>query len=279
MPALVSYTRDGGGAAGVGVQVGDAVHATAYGTMAELIAAGPSAWAALSESALGDVVADARLAAPLARPGKMLFCGVNYRGHLDENPAAVLPKVPFFFSKFASAIVGPEAPIVLPTADGQVDYEVELAVVIGRTMRSVAPEAALDHVFGYTIANDVSARDVQFVDMQITLGKNPDTFCPLGPAIVTPDTFGDPQATALRTRVNGEERQSDTTDNMLFRVADLLAFVSSTITLDPGDIVTTGTPAGVGTFRDPPLWLAPGDVVEVEVDGIGTLRNPVVAGW
>jgi 2-keto-4-pentenoate hydratase/2-oxohepta-3-ene-1,7-dioic acid hydratase in catechol pathway len=247
--------------------------------MLDLIAAGPDAWAALRAAPLGDVVDGARIEAPLARPGKMLFCGVNYLGHLDENPNAVLPKVPFFFSKFASAIVGPEAPIVLPTKEGEVDYEIELAVVIGRTTRSVAVEDALDHVFGYTIANDVSARDVQFVDMQITLGKNPDTFSPLGPAIVTPDTLGDPQALALRTRVNGQERQRDTTDHMLFPVAELLAFVSRTITLDPGDIVTTGTPAGVGTFRDPPLWLKPGDVVEVEVDGIGTLRNPVVAGW
>jgi 2,4-diketo-3-deoxy-L-fuconate hydrolase len=275
--ALVTY-QAGDGAA-VGVLADGQVHATGHTDMRELIASGPEAWAALSGAGLGPAVPGARLLAPLPAPGKLLFCGVNYPGHLEENPGAVLPETPFFFSKLPSAVIGPEAEIVIPSPENEVDYEVELAIVVGRRARRLTRENALDHVFGYTVVNDVSARDVQFKDSQITLGKNPDTFSPMGPAIVMADAIGDPQALGLRARVNGEERQSDMTSNMIFDIPRILEIVSATITLEPGDIVTTGTPAGVGCFRNPPLWLKPGDRVEVEVDGIGTLGNPVVGAW
>jgi 2-keto-4-pentenoate hydratase/2-oxohepta-3-ene-1,7-dioic acid hydratase in catechol pathway len=226
----------------------------------------------------GERVEPERLLAPL-RPGKMLFCGVNYPEHADENPDAVMPKEPFFFAKLPSAIVGPDEPIRIPSPDTQTDYEVELAFVIGSTARRVARDRALEHVFGYTVANDVSARDVQFRDMQITLGKNPDTFCPLGPWVVTADEIPDPSSLHVATYVNGEERQRGATASWLFDVPTLIEFLSRSITLEPGDLVTTGTPAGVAAFRDPPPWLAPGDEVAVEVDAIGRLTSPVQAGW
>lgn len=216
--------------------------------------------------------------APL-RPGKMLFCGVNFAEHAEENPAAVMPTEPFFFSKLPNAIVGPDAPIVIPAPENHLDYEVELAVVIGRRARHVPRERALAHVFGYTVTNDVSARDVQFKDSQITLGKNADSFAPLGPWVVTADEIDDPSQLHVATYVNGELRQQAATSGWLFDVPALIEFLSRTITLEPGDIVTTGTPAGVAAFRQPPPWLAPGDEVTVEVTEIGRLTNPVVAGW
>jgi 5-carboxymethyl-2-hydroxymuconate isomerase len=159
----------------------------------------------------------------------------------------------------------------------QVDWEVELAVVIGRRARRVPAERALDHVFGYTVANDVSARDLQFSDGQWLRGKSLDTFCPLGPVVVTADEVGDPQRLGLRCRVNGATVQESSTAEMLFGVAELVAFCSRAFTLEPGDVLLTGTPWGCGAFMDPPRFLAPGDVLETEVEGIGTLRNPVEA--
>ncbi len=220
-----------------------------------------------------------RLLAPIARPGKVLCAGVNYHSHKSENPDAVIPSRPFFFSKLPTAVIGPGEAIVVPERSSQVDYEVELAVIIGRCSKDLTPESALSAVFGYTVANDVSGRDIQFVDNQITLGKGLDTFCPLGPAVLTADEVPDPQALTVRSRVNGEQRQAESTANMVFSVAELLAAASRHITLEPGDVVTTGTPAGVGCFMRPPRFLAPGDTVEVEVEAIGVLANPVVAGW
>jgi 2-keto-4-pentenoate hydratase/2-oxohepta-3-ene-1,7-dioic acid hydratase in catechol pathway len=219
-----------------------------------------------------------RLLAPL-RPRQMLFCGVNYPDHAEENPNALMPTEPFFFSKLPSAVVGPGEPIVIPSPTTQADYEVELAVVIGRRARHVSRAQALQHVFGYTAANDVSARNVQFKDNQITLGKNPDSFAPIGPVIVTADELIDPSDLHVATYVNGERRQYGATKNWLFDVPALIEFVTRTITLEPGDLMTTGTPSGVAAFRDPPPWLAPGDEVTVEIDKIGRLTNPVVAGW
>lgn len=219
-----------------------------------------------------------RLLAPL-RPGKMLFCGVNYPDHAEENPSAVMPEEPFFFSKLASAVVGPGEDIVIPAPHTHTDYEVELAVVIGQTARRVPRERVLEHVFGYTIVNDVSARDVQFRDNQITLGKNADTFCPLGPWVITADEIPNPSQLHVATYVNGERRQHGATADWLFDLPTLIEFLTRTITLNPGDVVTTGTPAGVGAFRSPPAWLAPGDEVTVEVEEIGRLTNRVVAGW
>jgi 2-keto-4-pentenoate hydratase/2-oxohepta-3-ene-1,7-dioic acid hydratase in catechol pathway len=267
----VSYEADA--SAGVGILTDDGVVPTGQLDLLEALRRG------VPLEPRGDAVADYRLRTPIPRPGKILCCGVNYASHKEENPAAVLPSEPFFFSKLPSAVIGPNEPIVLPAPSSQVDYEVELAMVIGRRGRGLRQDSALDVVFGYTVLNDVSARDVQFKDNQITLGKGLDTFSPVGPCIVTVDEVPDPQRLRVATYVNGEVRQDEPTANMLFSAAQLLEFVSRHITLEPGDIVTTGTPAGVGTFRTPPAYLAPGDVVEVEVDAVGRLRNPVQAGW
>ncbi|MGH2945553.1 MAG: fumarylacetoacetate hydrolase family protein [Solirubrobacteraceae bacterium] len=219
------------------------------------------------------------LAAPLPGPSKLLFCGVNYASHMEENPATVLPEEPFFFAKLPSAIVGPGEPIVMPYPECELDYEVELAVVIGRRARHVERDRVLEHVFGYTLVNDVSARDVQFRNAQITLGKNFDTFCPIGPAVVPVAEMPSLDAVRVRTTVNGDVRQDAGASEMLFGVPELVSRLSQVMTLEPGDVVTTGTPAGVGCFRRPPAYLRPGDVVAVEADGVGRLENPVVAGW
>jgi 2,4-didehydro-3-deoxy-L-rhamnonate hydrolase len=218
---------------------------------------------------------EVRLRPPLLRPGKILCAGVNYLSHLTENPAATRPEEPFIFAKLPSGVIGPGDPIVKPAQTEQLDYEVELAVVIGRAMRDVAAERALEHVAGYTIMNDVSARDVQFRNNQITLGKNFDTFAPMGPCLLTADEVPDPSRLRLRAWVNGEPRQDETVAGMIFGIPELLARLSAAMTLEPGDVVSTGTPAGVGVFRQPPVFLQPGDVVTLDIDGIGRLENPV----
>jgi 2-keto-4-pentenoate hydratase/2-oxohepta-3-ene-1,7-dioic acid hydratase in catechol pathway len=219
---------------------------------------------------------DPKLGPPI-RPGKVVAVGLNYRMHADESGVDA-PQRPLIFAKFPSSVVGPEAPIVIdPALTERVDWEVELAVVVGRHMRNVPEAETLDHVFGYTVANDVSARDVQFSDGQWTRGKSFDSFCPLGPVVVTPDELGSIDELRLTTRVNGELMQDDTTASMIFGVPQVLAFCSRSFPLEPGDVVLTGTPDGVGEFMDPPRSLSPGDVVEVEVEGIGALRNEVVA--
>jgi 2,4-diketo-3-deoxy-L-fuconate hydrolase len=221
-----------------------------------------------------------RLRAPIARPGKILCSDVNYLGHKQENPSAVLPETPGFFVKLPSAIVGPGEPIVLPTMSAQVDYEVEFAAVLGRRLRRASEAEAQAAVFGYTILHDVSARDIQMKapqPNQISLGKNFDTFAPLGPCIVTADELARPDSLRLRTILNGQVVQDGSTSEWLFALPYMLAFLSNIMTLEPGDIVTTGTPAGVGYFRRPQLFLRPGDVVALEIEGIGRLENPVVA--
>ncbi|MET0510690.1 MAG: fumarylacetoacetate hydrolase family protein [Thermoleophilaceae bacterium] len=224
-----------------------------------------------------DPVSDAVRLAPVA-PGKVVAIGLNYLDHIRESGLEP-PEQPLVFAKFPSSVVGPEDEIRLPLELTQrVDWEVELAVVIGRRASRVAREDALSHVFGYTVANDVSARDLQFADGQWVRAKSLDTFCPLGPVVVTADEISDPQALHLVCRVNGEVVQDAGTDLMVFGVAELISHCSHSFTLDPGDVLLTGTPWGCGEFRDPKRSLAPGDVVECEIDGIGTLRNPVAAG-
>jgi 2,4-didehydro-3-deoxy-L-rhamnonate hydrolase len=220
---------------------------------------------------------EVRLLAPVPRPGKILCSGINYRGHKEENPAAVMPSEPFFFSKVPSAVIGPGAPIILPRVSTQVDYEVEFAVVIGRRMKDTPEDGVMNSVFGYTILHDVSARDVQFKDNQITLGKNFDTFCPLGPCVVTADELREPGDVRLRTILNGRAMQDGSTSDWVFPLPHLLSFLSHRMTLEPGDVVSTGTPAGVGVFQKPPVFLKAGDVVRLEIEGIGSLENPVVA--
>jgi 2,4-diketo-3-deoxy-L-fuconate hydrolase len=216
-----------------------------------------------------------RLLAPIPRPGKILCSGINYRSHLQENPDAILPEEPFFFAKLPSTVIGTGQPIIYPHWSQQVDYEIELAVVIGRKMKETTESEALEHVFGYTILHDVSARDVQLRHNQITLGKNFDSFCPIGPCVVTRDEIPRPDRIRLKTFLNGETMQDASTSDWLFSLPQLLSFLSQRMTLEPGDVVSTGTPAGVGAFRKPPIFLKPGDVVRLEADQIGVLQNSV----
>jgi 2-keto-4-pentenoate hydratase/2-oxohepta-3-ene-1,7-dioic acid hydratase in catechol pathway len=217
-----------------------------------------------------------RLLAPVPRPGKIVCIGLNYRDHAAEAKLNV-PAVPITFSKYSTAVQHPGAPIVLPKTSTKVDYEAELAVVIGRKGKSIPRERALGHVLGYTNLNDVSARDFQFADKQWQRAKSCDTFAPMGPAIVTADEVRDPNALRIALRLNGETMQDSSTAEMIFKVDELVSFVSETVTLEPGDVIATGTPAGVGFARTPPVFLMAGDVVEVEVEGLGVLSNPVAS--
>jgi 2-keto-4-pentenoate hydratase/2-oxohepta-3-ene-1,7-dioic acid hydratase in catechol pathway len=213
---------------------------------------------------------------PIERPQKIICVGLNYRDHAEEQGVAV-PEQPILFAKWPNTLVGPGEPIVLPAISEKVDYEAELGVVIGSRVRNVSAESALEAVRGYICVNDVSARDLQFSDGQWTRGKSPDTFCPVGPRLVPASEVPDPQALAIRALLNGKPMQDSTTANMIFGVAEIIAFASQTITLEPGDLIATGTPAGVGVFRDPPVFLQPGDEITIEIDGIGALTNPVQA--
>ena len=209
------------------------------------------------------------------RDPKLICVGLNYRDHAEEQ-GVELPKAPLLFGKFANALGGDGDPIVLPDGIGHVDAEAELAVVIGETARDLTAERALGVVAGYTCGNDVSARDAQFGDGQWFRGKSYDTFCPVGPRIVPADEL-DPSDVRIVQRLNGEPLQDSRTSVLIFGVPELIAYASSVMTLEPGDLILTGTPAGVGVFRKPKVSLAPGDVVEVEIDGIGVLRNEVRA--
>ncbi len=213
---------------------------------------------------------------PIDLPQKIVCVGLNYHDHAAEGSQKV-PERPLLFAKWPNTLIGPREPIVLPSISSKVDYEGELAAVIGTQARGVSVGDALDVVAGYTCANDVSARDLQFADGQWVRGKTLDTFCPVGPTLVPAADVPDPQALRLRTILNGEVVQEAPTSDMIFSVAEIVAFVSEAITLVPGDLILTGTPAGVGIFRDPELLLADGDEVTVEIEGIGTLTNPVRA--
>jgi len=222
-------------------------------------------------------LAGLHLLAPIPRPSKVVCVGLNYRDHAAEA-GLPLPEVPILFPKFANSVIGPGEAIVIPPETNEPDYEAELGVVIGRTARRVALADALSYVAGYTCMNDVSARDLQNRTSQWMLGKAIDTFLPCGPRLVTADEILDPQSLAIRLRLNGRELQSSSTSQMVFGVAELVASISRTMTLEPGDLIATGTPPGVGFARKPPVWLRDGDVVEVEIEGIGILSNPVRMG-
>lgn len=215
-----------------------------------------------------------RLRAPVPHPGKIFGVGLNYRDHAKETGQPV-PEVPILFAKFANSVIGPGEPIVVPAATRRPDYEAELGVVIGSTAREVSVDDALDHVAGYLCCNDVSARDLQLSTSQWTQGKAIDTFLPCGPWLVTSDEVPDPQALAIRCILNGEVMQDSSTAQMVFGVAELVSFISQTCTLEPGDLIATGTPPGVGFARTPPVWLKDGDEVTIEIDGLGALTNPV----
>lgn len=260
---LVAETESGWRAAPQGVNLHD------------LLAAGEDPRRSLLPHPVAEPDAS-RLAAPL-RPGKIVAIGLNYADHVRET-GMEMPSQPLIFAKFPSTVIGPGAAIVLrPRLTQRVDWEVELAVVIGSTLRDVTPAEALDGVFGYTVANDVSARDLQFGDGQWIRGKNLESFSPLGPCVVTAEEIGDPQALRLSTRVNGETVQDSSTSEMIFGVAELLAYCAEAFTLEPGDVLLTGTPWGCGEFMDPQRSLQAGDIVEVAVEGIGVLRNPIVS--
>lgn len=207
-------------------------------------------------------------------PGNVFCVGRNYKGHIEEggNP---LPERPILFAKWTNSIIGPGDPIVLPPDAAKVDYEAELAVVMGRRCRGVSAAEALDYVAGYTCMNDISARDFQNSDGQWMRGKSQDTFGPMGPYLVTGDEIPDPQALTIRCSVNGQLRQNSSTQLMIFSVRELIAFISRGITLHAGDVISTGTPDGVGFAQKPPAFLKPGDEVVIDIDGIGTLSNPV----
>lgn len=212
--------------------------------------------------------------APVTHPQKVIGIGLNYKEHITEFKREA-PKEPLLFAMYASAIVGPEDPIVIPQMSRQIDYEAELAVVIGRRARHVTVDTAVDYVAGYTICNDVSARDLQFGDGQWLRAKSFDTFAPLGPYLVTRNELGDGSGLDIELRLNGRTMQKSNTSNLIFDVPNLISYISRVMTLEVGDVIATGTPSGVGFVRNPPVFMKPGDVVEIEIERIGQLRNPV----
>jgi 2-keto-4-pentenoate hydratase/2-oxohepta-3-ene-1,7-dioic acid hydratase in catechol pathway len=220
---------------------------------------------------------DAYWFAPVPRPGKIVCIGMNYHDHAREIGLAV-PAAPAIFSKFPSCVVAPGEPVLIPEGSTQVDYEAELAVVIGRRAKHVAADRAYDYVLGYTAFNDVTARDFQFGDVQWQRGKSCDTFAPMGQTIVTTDEIPDPHTLRITLTLNGTVMQDSNTDQLIFKIPELVAHITKSITLEPGDVIATGTPPGVGYARKPPVFLKPGDVVQVEIERIGALGNPIQSG-
>jgi 2-keto-4-pentenoate hydratase/2-oxohepta-3-ene-1,7-dioic acid hydratase in catechol pathway len=247
------------------------------------LAAGPTA---LREAAAADrspravrvAAGQVELLPPVPDPPKILCIGLNYRDHAKENNRAI-PTEPVLFAKFHNTLIGPDDPIRLPKVSQKVDYEAELVVVIGKRGRDITKDRAMEHVAGYTIGHDVSARDWQFKgeEKQWVIGKTFDTFAPTGPHLITADEVPDPHNLDIKLRLNGEVMQNSNTREFIFRVPDLIAYLSQAVTLEPGDLIFTGTPPGVGVARKPPVFLKPGDVAEVEIEGLGVLRNPVIA--
>jgi 2-keto-4-pentenoate hydratase/2-oxohepta-3-ene-1,7-dioic acid hydratase in catechol pathway len=280
---LVSFTFDGGHC--IGVVVGDEVIDLADAApalprdMPSFLAAGAPALSAARCAAASSAqrwpLAELTLAAPVPQPRKFLAVFLNYPQHAAET-AQPVPDMPVFFNKQTSCIVGPTDPVHVPRVSSLVDYEGELAFVIGRRCRHVPAARAHEVIAGYCVANDVSARDWQLRSPTITLGKSFDTHGPLGPCLVTPDEVGDPHALRLRTWVNGDLRQDANTRDMVFDCFRQIEVLSTVCTLEPGDIVSTGTPAGIGAMQNPPRFLAAGDVVRVEIDGIGHIENRLI---
>lgn len=216
-----------------------------------------------------------KLLAPVAKPGQLICVGLNYHDHAEEQNEDI-PDRPLLFAKSPASVTNPNDPIIHPNDVEQVDYEVELGIVIGRRARNVTVDDAEQYIAGYTVVNDVSARDAQFADEQFFRGKSYESFAPMGPTIVTPDAV-DPNELTVSCRVNGDTKQLSNTSEFIFDVGEVISYVSGIAELKPGDVISTGTPGGVGIFRDPPELLAPQDIVEAEIERIGTLRNPVVA--
>ncbi len=279
---FVTFQRPGAPAE-PGVLVGGGVIGLAESGFADMIAVlagGSAALARIEAIAMRGTGAvdleSVTLLAPVPRPPKVICVGLNYRDHAKESGMEI-PKVPTIFAKFPTSVIGPGAPIVLPKNSSRPDYEAEFAFIIGQGGRHIPAERWQEHVFGYTNVNDVSARDFQMATTQWMMGKTFDTFCPMGPYLVTADEIADPHALDIRITINGEVLQHSNTRELIFRIPDLIEHLSSVFTLEPGDIVSTGTPSGVGFARKPPRFLRPGDDVVVEVEGLSALRNPVVA--
>lgn len=281
---IVTYALQGG-AALAGVVVGDRVYClqpAGFAMILDVVAGGAAALTVVRSYLAGAPAAAAipldsvTLFAPILKPPKIICVGLNYRDHAAEAKAEIL-EVPTIFSKFGTALTGPGAPIVLPKNSSKPDYEAELGVVIGVGGRHIPAAAWRGHVFGYTCVNDVSARDYQLQTTQWLMGKTFDTFCPMGPWITTADEIEDPHELDITCEINGELLQSSNTRHLIFKIPALIEFLSSVFTLEPGDVISTGTPAGVGFARRPQRWLRPGDEVVVRVQGLGELRNPVVA--
>ena len=221
-------------------------------------------------------LAEVKLLAPIPRPPKLICIGLNYRDHAAET-GATIPTVPTIFNKFTNVVIAPGDPIVLPKASQRPDYEAEFAFVIGPGGRHIPASRAMEHVFGYTIVNDVSARDFQMATTQWLMGKTFDTFAPMGPWLVTADEIADPHALDISLELSGERMQNSNTRELIFKIPALIEYLSTVVTLEPGDVVSTGTPAGVGFARKPPRYLKPGDEVTIRIEGLGELRNPCVA--
>jgi 2-keto-4-pentenoate hydratase/2-oxohepta-3-ene-1,7-dioic acid hydratase in catechol pathway len=236
------------------------------------------AWSAVPRGLVRHDPASVKLLAPVPDPQKIICVGLNYRDHAAESGAPP-PSEPVLFSKYPTALTGHDSAIVLPKASHEVDYEAELVVIVGRGGRHIPRERALEHVGGYSVGHDVSARDWQLnkPGKQWMAGKTFDTFAPVGPELVTPDEVSDPHNLAIRLRLNGQTMQDSNTNQLIFRIDELISYMSQIFTLEPGDVIFTGTPPGVGMARKPPVWLKPGDSVEVEIEHLGTLRNRVVA--
>jgi 2-keto-4-pentenoate hydratase/2-oxohepta-3-ene-1,7-dioic acid hydratase in catechol pathway len=281
---IVTFRR-AGTAPEAGVVAGERVvglSAAGYHSVLELIANWETARPAVEafvNQAPKEAAADlsqVTLMAPVPRPPKLICVGLNYRDHAIESGMEI-PSVPTIFNKFPNVVIGPNDPIVLPKNSEKPDYEAEFAFVIGRGGRHIAPDDWQQHIFGYTIVNDVSARDYQMKTSQWLMGKTFDTFAPMGPWIVTADEIADPHNLDISMTISGQVLQNSNTRELIFRLPQLIEFLSSVVTLEPGDIVSTGTPAGVGFGFKPPRWLRTGDECVVKVAGIGELRNPVVA--
>jgi acylpyruvate hydrolase len=277
-----------------GVRAGAMADAVVPAEMIGILEAGESALASIREAAgyvregLGAggqaeglrrdgvvfTLSEVTLKAPIPRPGKLILLGLNYRDHAEETGQKI-PEVPTLFAKYSNSVVGPGAAILIPRVTEQVDYEAEFAFVIGRRGHSIPAERALDFVAGYTIVNDVSARDYQFVTSQWMVGKTFDTHCPMGPALVLKDEIPDPHDLDICLSIDGEVLQKSNTKQLIFKIPETVEYLSQVMTLEPGDVISTGTPAGVGFTRKPPRWLRPGETVRVDIAGLGVLENPV----
>jgi 2-keto-4-pentenoate hydratase/2-oxohepta-3-ene-1,7-dioic acid hydratase in catechol pathway len=265
-----------------GVLLGDKVVSLAqagFHSVLEVISGGPAALSLVKDAVLKAPdfpLAEVKLLAPMPRPPKIICIGLNYRDHAIESKLEI-PKIPVVFSKYPSVTIGPGDSIILPKNSEKPDYEAELAVVIGKNGRHVAAENWREYVFGYMCLNDVSARDFQMATSQWMIGKTFDTFAPMGPYLVTDDEIADPHALDISLDINGEVLQKSNTKELIFRIPELIAYLSSVMTLEPGDVISTGTPSGVGFSYNPPRWLKPGDNVTVKIAGVGELTNPCIA--